>query len=66
MSNKKERFSYEVGFDVCISKRLKEVLAWAVGKYFWFSNNVILLKSYQRFELKNNIVHVAMWSLVTM
>ena len=41
-SNKTECFNYEDG--ICISRHLKEVLVWAIVKYFWFSNNVILLK----------------------
>ena len=53
-------FSYEGECGVHILRHLKEVLAWGVVKYFWFSNNGILLKtvvplSYQRikaFKLK--------------
>ena len=62
-------FSYEGGCGIYISRHLK-VLTWAVVKYFWFSNDAVLLKtamllSYQRIKLENNIMYVAMWSLVT-
>ena len=30
---------------VRVVRHLKEVLVWAVVKYFWFSNNVMLLKT---------------------
>ena len=40
-----EHFGYEVGYGVHILRCLKEVLVYAVVKYFRFSNNVILIKT---------------------
>ena len=39
-----ECFSYEGGHGIHIGRHLKEVLALVVVKYFWFNNNVVLLK----------------------
>ena len=50
---------------------IKEVLSWAINKYFQFSITTMLVKtvvplSYQSpFKCSNYIVYVAMWSLVT-
>ena len=35
-----ECIGYEGGCGICISRCLKEVLAWAVVKYFLFGNNL--------------------------
>ena len=50
---------------VGVAYAYKEVLAQAMIKYFQFSNNIMLLKtfiplSYQRIKLYNYIVYVAM------
>ena len=57
---------------VCISKSLKEKLAWATYKWLQVISNIMLFKSYTTKKLKNkavlslnNIVCIAMWSLVT-
>ena len=42
-SNKPECFRYEGGCGIFISRHLKEVLSWAIFKYFQFSNNVIVI-----------------------
>ena len=54
MKDEKQCFSYEGGCGVSISKHLKEALAWAVVKYFWFGNDVILLKAFE--PLVNDVV----------
>ena len=71
-SNKMERFSYEGGCDICIQKYLTEVLAWAIVKHFRFSNDAVLLETVNATKLpknkavsNNNIVYIAMWSLIT-
>ena len=42
-----ERFIYEGGYGVCVSRCSKEELAWAIDKWFQFtiSYNTILLES---------------------
>ena len=68
-----ESFSYEGRCGICISRHLKEVLAWAVVKYFRFSNNVILLKTVTTKPPKNKAIlnlkiilytYIALWALV--
>ena len=56
---------------VCVSKSLKEELAWATYKQLQVISNIMLFKSYTTKKLKNkvlslnNIVCIAVWSLVT-
>ena len=59
---------------VCITRLLKEELAWATDKWLQVISNIILFKAvnYTTKKLKNkaaislnNILCIAMWSLVT-
>ena len=48
LSNKKECFSIKDGMvyiNVCVSKQLKEELAWAIDKQLWVISNKMLFKT---------------------
>ena len=52
-----EYFSYNGKCGICVSRCLKEELAWAPDKRFWFASDVMLLKAVipARKALKNTL-----------
>ena len=51
-----ECFKCKGGSGICVLRRLKEELAWAIDKQFWCINNVMLLKTVIPLRDKNEVI----------